>query len=673
MRDQRSMFVRASVLSAALLIVGAWAPAAGATAGATKTWAAPGTSGSWDDAAKWGPPGVPASTDAVLLPEGTYTVTATHAEVTSVTVGHGVTVDLESENGFGVLGAGESIVDHGTIHVNTAGGALILVTSTSIDVASDGTLIATGDGSLGLRGDVANRGSVSVDTTVGCCGNDSTFPAAWTNFAGSTTVVRGALQIGPESQTIVHQAGATLTVDPAGSLLVGGTHGSPFSNFVDDGGTINGTIGLAYTYLQLNAGTTGDFDVHETSNISGTIARGQRVTADPESGLVQLLSFPPLLNHGELVATASNPGDQVWIGQLSNAADGVMHVQGEGNVVLFSDFDNAGTLDVATPTTLRQLGCVSSCASVLKWTNELGSITTIHGLVQLDNDDMVHETGARLDIDATTGHGLLLDDPSARFTDNGGVINGRVDIAIGGVNLNAGNTGTFVVHGFSYIIGTISSGQTVDVVSGPDGFGNARSAELGSIGPLTNHGTIRLSSTSDALVSAVTSDLVSDGVVRAEAAGGHLVAIQSFTNAGTVAVDAGVTLLVVDHYVQQSTGTFDTSVASGSSFGQLRVGGPTTPSGVDQPTSLSGTLHVTLTNGYVPHAGEHRDVVIGARAGTKFTTANTAGYNVNYGAANKITLTKPTCSACAKRAAAVRARRALQVTKTWAAAAHRTR
>ncbi len=596
----------------------------------TKTWASPGRSGLWDDATRWTPPGVPGPSDSVRLLDGAYTVTVSSAQASDVTIGAGVTVDVQS-GGYLVA---NSIVDHGTLHLGTATGATILFGGSSVEVAADGTLEITGTGVASMRGDVVNVGSVIVHATLQCCGG-SADPSTWTNLAGSSTVIHGALQVRPDSQTMVHQAGAVLTVGAAGTLRVGDASGGNTSAFVDDGGTIFGRIQLVGAQLQLNAGSTGTFDVHGLTTLGGTIRRGQLVNVQPAGGTNAWLVASGLTNHGDLVATAPNVGDVASvIGDLTNAADGVFRVIGAGDAVLGGDFDNAGAAEVADATTLQYHCSPTSCAPPT-WTNQPGSTMTIHGLVRMsDGSTMVHENGARLDIDAAAGRGLLLDaNPVPTFTDNGGTINGGIDVLTGAVNLNAGNTGTFIARGFAIFTGEIRAGQTVDVIGGDDGFGGAHNATLvAGSGALTNHGTIRLRSNGGGFVAGVSGDLTSDGTVRAEAAGGGTRAIQrSFTNAGVLAVEAGVTLIVGTDYVQQASATFDASVQNASSVGQLRVTGS---------ASVSGTLHVTLTNGYVPHVGDHLDIATGARGGTQFTSANTAGYGVDYSVANKVSLTR---------------------------------
>ena len=112
--------------------------------------------------------------------------------------------------------------------------------------------------------------------------------------------------------------------------------------------------------------------------------------------------------------------------------------------------------------------------------------------------------------------------------------------------------------------------------------------------------------------------------------GGNGTVLGNVTNSGSTTPGSSVgTLHVGGSYTQTAAGNLNIELASLASYDKLILGGTAT---------LAGTLSVSLTNGFVPQAGNMFDIVTATGfGGTQFTTTNlpalsgSLAWSVNYG------------------------------------------
>ena len=547
----------AGLLLVALAVAGGVLLSRGAPSGAgpvcTRSWASA-VDGSWADPARWSPAGVPtAADDMCITASGTYTVTLTGSRAAnSIQVGSsGAGLATLAVEGVGcsasaqldVTGTAE-VFGRGRLDLTSSGcGAVQSVVQTGGGLTNDGSVrtVAGVGGTRYLRGDVLNRGSVSI----GAPTEFDTAGTTWDNQGPVAVDAALAVRGGP---TFIARSG-TIASSGAGALTVSG------ASFEQRGGS---TTGAAIVLLNATFSSTGaggaSFVAHQSATVSGTIGASQslRVEAVACSYNTQVDVTGNLTNAGSLTLTTTGCGGAYALlqgpGLLTNTTTGTisstagtggerylrMSVRNQGSVVVSqptafdlagTEFDNRGTLTLTQP-----LGTVGAT-----FTNTSGSV-------------------------AASGAGLVRATGGSTFTQaNASTTGTAVEILNSTLAFAPASTGSsrFTLHQTSSLSGNVPAGASVTIEAVACSYNTAVTAA----GAFTNAGTIRLTATGC-------------GGAYALLSGPGLL-----TNTGTIAVDAGTGgerylrldlrnqgLVQVDHPV-----AFDQALRTFTNEGTLRL------------------------------------------------------------------------------------------------------
>ncbi|MBL8757284.1 MAG: hypothetical protein JNK35_02500, partial [Phycisphaerae bacterium] len=159
---------------------------------------------------------------------------------------------------------------------------------------------------------------------------------------------------------------------------------------------------------------------------------------------------------------------------------------------------------------------------------------------------------------------------------------------------------------------TFSNGSLTNLPTGQF-FAQSAGQFIGATGinTLTNQGLIERSGAGASAFTNLTLSntgqiTLASGDLSVTPAGG------TFIDAGTSTIAEGSALLVTGNYTQTAVARFNTTIAGPAAFGRITVTGTAT---------LTGTLAVSLQDGFLPQPGQRFDVVTAAtRAGTFATT-----------------------------------------------------
>jgi len=230
--------MRAISLFAFFLLAGLSPLLAGETP-VVRNWNHPDFTGSWFDATRWDPAGVPDSDDWVQLQEGSVEITARAAEADVVNVGTEIdtTAELTISSG-GTLTSGPNNAVLGT-RWNIAGAStgVVSVTGAGSQWAINSELIVGGPGNASLSvtagGSVTSLGAVvaqskysEANLVIDGLGSTDLFPSIWFNLqelavgargSGEVTLTNAGRMITGGSATIGSFASGTVTIENPGS------------------------------------------------------------------------------------------------------------------------------------------------------------------------------------------------------------------------------------------------------------------------------------------------------------------------------------------------------------------------------------------------------------------------------------------------------------------------
>ena len=380
---------------------------------ATKTWIS--GSSTYTTVAKWTPSGFPGSTDSILFPSGTYTVTfpvgagsppadivysvtdfqvASSASVSFVpSTSPGNVTLAASRNGFILgaltLGSGNvmtlSVGD--SLSVATQGTGTFLVQSGS-DVTSDvlnvnnGTTTVTGSGSTLTVNwlDMTNTAASEISTVIGNSGTGATL-----NFQSASTGnrINGGLQIGNAASGTLTISGAStlaLNSDPTDSPNQGfhdlfvGTHGltgvNGTLNISDSGTSLTQSDGAAPSNITVGAATGGTGAITIAGNSNGaTLSTGTGLLTINRTGTVNVSVL------GGVAGILNANGDiTVDGGQLKKAAAGTFNwVSGHTTTLIHGGVESIDTNNTAYNTPLNSTYVINGFGSALQQTNSGGN------------------------------------------------------------------------------------------------------------------------------------------------------------------------------------------------------------------------------------------------------------------------------------------------------------
>ncbi|HEY3243814.1 MAG TPA: hypothetical protein VGM03_10725 [Phycisphaerae bacterium] len=600
--------------------------------------------GIWQTGSNW-ISGAPPTTIQTAVIDVSSSITVTHSTGTNSIAG------LQSQENFALTGGTFSLAEASFVNGTFAQSAGTL--------SGVGTLTVNGPYSW-TGGTMDGGGTTLLNAGMSISGNatKALFGRTLTNANNGTITWTGSGILSLASTPVINnQAGCTFDVqtdaDSNGSLPFGAFNNSGTlrksagSGVTTLGGfTLNnsGSVEVEIGTLQVQGGTSsGAFvvDPGATFEVSAQFGPPQTITGSvtvPLGGTLQFSGGPTNLNGqtdvtGQIVTTtgtgnfdaAASMG--VAASSLSILGGGTLSFAGPASASSVSHssgvLSGAGTLTVTGPyswtggtlgviggggTTLLNAGMsISGNATKSLFGRTLtnannGTITwTGSGSLSLASGTISNQAGATFEIqtDADIGGGLgnLLNNAGTFRKSAGTATPTNVEINVNNMGLIEVTNGTL---NFQHIY-TQTSGSTV-LAGGSiiqfGGFGSTLQINGGTIGlgPNTSTGTITANVT---LGSAAASTVPRPG------AAGTLTISGAYTqNAGTLDIELGGT-------------------SPGSGFDQLIVGGT---------AALSGTLKLTLINGFTPTVGQQFTIVTaGSRTGT-FSSVALINFPPNLGA-----------------------------------------
>jgi fibronectin-binding autotransporter adhesin len=483
------------------------------------------------------------SATAVLQGSGTVTLSdSPNNYILAATTGNQLTIDQNISGPGGDIGNGELVlINNSTINATKSAGTNVLYLQPDVNFTNNGTLEATGGGTLVLYGGTFANSSGTITAGTG----------STVNLEDSVDVVGGTLN---GAGTFVSFGGAELdgsthAVTSAGTLEI------PNNNNLTIAGTIN---------------NTGTLELQAAGNNTFLYVGSPTVTLQG-SGTITLSDSP---NNYIL---ASTTGNQLTIAQPISGPGGDI---GNGSVVLVnqSTIDatkSAGTnsLTIQPDATMTNTGLLEATGGgslILyggNFINTSGTITAGSGSnVTLENGVTV--TGGILN---GTGLFTSLGDPTLSGLTNAGTLqipNNNSTTLVGTIN----NTGALQLNGagnntFLYPSGavTLTGGGTLTLADSNNNY----IQEAVSNSSLTNVNNIISGSGNIGNGNLIFTNEAA-GVVDATSAAGHSLVLDSpapgITNAGLFEASSGGTL-VIESAVANAGGTIEGLAGTGSNAG----------------------------------------------------------------------------------------------------------
>jgi hypothetical protein len=463
-------------------------------------------------------------------------------------------------------------------------------------ITNTGTIrSAAGTTARFLYTSVLNQGTLAVDRSL-------------TTDVGTTTLTnQGAITIADGAtyklggQSVVDDTGGSIATTGSGQLVE--SQGS----YTQGAGTTTGnpvTVvagALAYT----GAGAS-SIDSLGAGSLSGNIASGQALT----------IAGDPTYATGERTVSASFSNAGTITLTDDGAGSGFAWLNGSGSDLL----TNTGTLRSAAGTTARDLytsvlnhGAVAVDSTLTMggggttFTNQ-GSVAIADG-AQLANNGQTF-VNSTAGVVSTSGSGQLVV-RSGSFNQGAGKNTGNpVALVASALTYSGSGASTIVADGNGTLAGkAVSKSQTL-TIQGDCSQGNGMLAVQPA--KMSNKGTINLvpSSCGWAWLKANGSTFTNAGVLHVAPSAGPIAYFDgTLTNNKTLQLDAGALFDVeTGSYQQTAKGTFKTTIASATSYGQLEAAGT---------AALAGTLAIVTQSPFVPSVGQTFTLVsAGTRTGT---------------------------------------------------------
>ncbi len=558
---------------------------------------------------------------------------------------------VNGDNLSGTIAAGETVTIAGT---PSASGTTTLTSA----VTNDGRLVLDNQASgypTYLQGDaLTNDGSILTQAE----GTDPNYLRV--NVDNTATIEVKSGELLQDQNTTTTNTG-TVTLDTGASYMLtgsGGTFANDTGGSVTDSGSIeleggstwsqaggSETTGMSGTPVVLNSatldddgtGSSGQFELVNGDNLSGTIAAGETVTiaGTPSASGTTTVASNGVTNKGAIVLDSQSGGYSTYVqgGRLTN--DGSIVTQGEGAApdpdYLRVALDNAGTLEVRSGQLIQDQGTA---------TTNTGKFTT--------------DAAASYAITSGSGsflnsvHGSAIDDGSlvlsggSSWSQAGGSESGLDPVVLNSATLDddgTGSSGQFELVNGDNLSGTIAAGETVTIAGTPSASGTTTLTSA-----VTNDGRLVLDNQASGYPTYLQGDaLTNDGSILTQAEGtdpnylrvnvdntatievksGELLQDQNTTttNTGTVTLDTGAQFDVTSGsgvLDDASGGNLTFGIAGPSSFGTLNLSGGATL------TLDGGAATAVLAGGYAPTVGTEFQVITGSNGAGK-TFASVGG------------------------------------------------
>jgi hypothetical protein len=341
------------------------------------------------------------------------------------------------------------------------------------------------------------------------------------------------------------------------------------NGYITNEGTIKKTGGTGTSYVNVSIKTTGTIDAE-----SGTI---QFVGVDSsDTGT----SFGAVSTNGTFKTAAGAVIELARSGELPFVANGTFTATGSGKIAL-----DAGVLNIGSSgATFKIASTVTFAWSDANMDISAGATLTYDGALSIDTTDSPALNG------------------SGDFVENGTItLSGPGNWNIG---YGDGVTRSLV----------ISAGSTLNLQSDCSlyalavSYGSTSSAQIINAGTIIKTGGTGTSTLEPSLFTSIGILGAWSGSLNVNVAGEGFT---TFTNAGTLAIAPGSTIVIPNNYTQTGTGVLDLLLASATSFGKLQVTGTAT---------LGGTLTVATANHYAPSTSDSFPVLTAGTVTGAFPT-----------------------------------------------------
>ncbi len=475
--------VRYSLIAAVVLLLSTASAYAQCTLGGTlSTWNISGN-GNWSTSGDWNPAGAPNSTGTnVCITNGASTVTLDISpNIASLQVGSGNTLAIADNTALKVNGS--SIINNGSITLNSAGKA------TSLVINSSGTVTLSGTGTVTLGNNTNNQIN------------------------------------GPNAGTLLNQQ----TIQGAGQMNVNLNNQGTVNANVSQSLTVNAFNGVTNTGTleATNGGTlvlTGD---SQYNNAGGTILANGPGSAVNLTGALVTGGTLTTLNGGTIAVTNSFNGlDNVTISSGS-----LVSMQFASNMTLQDTITNKGTIAMNSSSIYLFGDVTLTGGGTVLMSNDAGNL--INGTSSLKNLDNTIQGAGTLNVGTLVNSGSI----------NGNVGNSLTIEAFNGVTntgtLEATNGGTLVLTGDSQYN---NAGGTI-LANGPGSAVNLTGA-LVTGGTLTtlNGGTIAVTNSFNGLDNVT----ISSGSLVSMQFASNMTLQDTITNKGTIAMNSSSIYLFGD-------------------------------------------------------------------------------------------------------------------------------
>jgi hypothetical protein len=376
---------------------------------------------------------------------------------------------------------------------------------------------------------------------------------------------------------------------------------------------------LAYT----GTGASTIEQVGNATSISGNIAAGQTLNmyANATNGYAIVDSTAAWTNAGTINLDNGSTGG--YYPRLDNTSGALTNT---GTINVNSGETTASQLNGSVNNKGMIHADVTLTMSGGTFTDNTGSALAIANGVLVTASENVSNDAGTIDV---TGTGELLE-TSGTFTQGGGTTSGSATTPVvvqASTALAYTGTGASTIEqvgNATSISGNIAAGQTLNLYANASNY-----AFVESTAAWTNAGTINLNSAAGTSyyprLDNTSGALTNTGTINALPAGTTSVddeLLGNVTNGGVIDVSAGTTLQhQTGVLTEKSTGTFETNIASATSFGVLS----------DSATPvLAGNLAVHTVGSFVPTVGQTYTIISAASVSGKFANGGVADGNLLY-------------------------------------------
>jgi hypothetical protein len=554
-------------------------------------------------------------------------------DMTGPTIANAGNINLNGNVGNATLEIGANVTASGTGAIKLSNIATNLITGTSptftltngstiegsgtmtnMGIVNTGTIAANQStpllilpSSLGLN----NKGTLSIspgDTMrIGTSSGGALTNFSGTTLTGGTYSVGGTLQFGASGTSIVTDAAKISLTGPGAQIIdFGGSNVLKNLATIASGGSFSlganwGTFTTTGNFTNngtLSVGSGDQFIVnlaHSLTNFSGTTLTGGTYSIGGTfqfngANIVTNAANITLIGGGKIVNQTSANGLANFATNASGASFGLV----SANFTTAGNFTNNGTLTLGSGTTFKVNGNLTNFSG----TTLTGGIYNVTGTLQFNGANIVTNaanitltgTGSKI-VNQTAGNAL------ANFKTNAGAgkftLSGNQSLTTSGGNFS--NAGTFTINtGSTFTVGgsTVNFTQTAgkSTIDGTLQGGGPGSLSLNG-GSLFGGGTL-----------------------------GYSVTDSGTITPGDSSTKTGI-LTVTNNYGQNSGGALDISIGGatvGTKYDQLKV---------NSSASLSGTLNVSLVNGFTPAVGQTFDILNANSLSGVFGTVN--GLSIN--------------------------------------------